>query len=418
MRQHIPHHTPWTYHLPRLTPAPGRLNPRLSAQVENTINSELPPCDDWTPLTIFPILLRVVAIVSGDIFVGPDYCRHDVYLASAIDFTNDITAGAAQIKRWPKFMRSLVVKLKLAPAVTRGQEHRRRMREFLAPMVARRRALMREGEPVPDDLLQWMVEKTAEHGITDVGHLTDMQLLLTLAAIHTTTLAATAMLYDLAVRPEVVRDIRKEIASVLEETDGVMTSQALFNMKLLDSFMRESQRFSPPFVGRSTSKTSQATLMNYADRLTSTDSFRRYVYKPITLKDGTHIPAGTYIETPSLAVLHDPAHYPDPETFNPYRFYDLRTRVDDTPDPNGFRTRESYQFVSVTKENTSFGFGKHACPGRFFAANEIKLIMARVLLQFDVRFPAGVKERYPNFYAGSVSGPDPTGVVEFRRIEV
>lgn len=194
-----------------------------------------------------------MAIVSGDIFVGPDYCRHEVYLASAIDFTNDITAGAAQIKRWPKFMRSLVVRLKLAPAVNRGQEHRRRMREFLEPMVEKRRQLVKEGHPVPDDLLQWMVEKTTEHGITDVGHLTDMQLLLTLAAIHTTTLAATAMLYDLAVRPEVVQDIRKEIASVLEETNGVMTSQALFNMKLLDSFMRESQRFSPPFVGKSTS---------------------------------------------------------------------------------------------------------------------------------------------------------------------
>ncbi|KAG8162698.1 hypothetical protein KVR01_007176 [Diaporthe batatas] len=378
-----------------LTRSLTRLNPRLSAQVENTINSEIPPCKEWTPLTIFPILLRVVAIVSGDIFVGPDYCRHEVYLASAIDFTNDITAGAAQIKRWPKFMRGLVVKLKLAPAVNRGQGHRRRMREFLEPMVAKRRQLMREGHPVPDDLLQWMVEKTGEHGITDVGHLTDMQLLLTLAAIHTTTLSATAMLYDLAMRPEVVHDIREEIASVLEETNGVMTSQALFNMKLLDSFMRESQRFSPPFV----------------------DSFRRYVYKPITLKDGTHIPAGTFIETPSLPVLHDPAHYPDPEVFNPYRFYDLRTK-DGTPDPNGFRTRESYQFVSVTKENTSFGFGKHACPGRFFAANEIKLIMARILLQFDVRFPEGVKERYPNFYVGSVSGPDPAGVVEFRRIEV
>lgn len=117
-------------------------------------------------------------------------------------------------------------------------------------------------------------------------------------------------------------------------------------------------------------------------------------------------------------MLHDPAHYPDPEVFNPYRFYDLRTKAGETPDPNGFRTRESYQFVSVTKENTSFGFGRHACPGRFFAANEIKLIMARVLLQFDVRFPEGVGERYPNFYAGSVSGPDPTGVVEFRRIKV
>lgn len=58
-------------------------------------------------------------------------------------------------------------------------------------------------------------------------------------------------MYDLAVRPEVVEDLRKEIKSILKETDGVMTSSALFNMKLLDSVMRESQRFSPPFTGRS-----------------------------------------------------------------------------------------------------------------------------------------------------------------------
>lgn len=134
------------------------------------------------------------------------------------------------------------------------------------------------------------------------------------------------------------------------------------------------------------------------------------------MKDGTLLPAGTYIETPSLAVLHDPEKYEDPETFNAYRFYDLRTNKD-VPDPNGFRNREQYQFVSVTKENASFGFGKHACPGRFFAANEIKLIMARLLLQFDMRFPPEVKERYPNFYAGSVSGPSPTGIVELKRKE-
>lgn len=97
-----------------------------------------------------------------------------------------------------------------------------------------------------------------------------------------------------------------------------------------------------------------------------------------------------------MAMLHDPDHYTDPETFDAYRFYKIRTQ-NDAPDPNGFKNREQYQFVSVTKENASFGFGKHACPGRFFAANEIKLIMAGLLQQFDVRFPSDVKERYPNF---------------------
>lgn len=59
-------------------------------------------------------------------------------------------------------------------------------------------------------------------------------------------------MYDIAMRPEVTQDIRKEIVTILKGTDGVMTTAALFDMKLLDSFMRESQRFTPPFVGKQT----------------------------------------------------------------------------------------------------------------------------------------------------------------------
>lgn len=132
------------------------------------------------------------------------------------------------------------------------------------------------------------------------------------------------------------------------------------------------------------------------------------------LQDGTVIPAGTFIECHNIPVLHDPAFYKDPDVFDPYRFYNLRTNAA-YPDPNNFRSREQYQFVSVTKENVSFGFGRHACPGRFFAANEIKLLMARFLLEYDVRFPPGVKERYPDWTLGSLMGPNTAGIVEFKR---
>ena len=56
-------------------------------------------------------------------------------------------------------------------------------------------------------------------------------------------------LYDIVAHPEVIPDLREEIKSVLEETDGVMTTQALFRMKLLDSVMRESQRVNPLNMG-------------------------------------------------------------------------------------------------------------------------------------------------------------------------
>lgn len=372
------------------------MNPRLSAEVKRTVNEALPRCQDWTPLEIVPILLHIVAIVSGNLFLGGENARHPAYLNAAIEYTLDSMATVNQINAFPQWLRSIAVRLGFAPALKRVQHHRKELRKLLEPLVKERRQLKKEGQPGREDVLQWMVDKmdgAAAGGEMDMQTLVQGQLLLTVAAIHTTSLSLTAMLYDLASRPELVEDLRKEIASVLAGTDGVMTSQALFDLKLVDSFMRESQRFTPPF----------------------TDSFRRYALKPITLQDGTHIPAGTYIETPSLAVLHDEQYYPDAATFDPYRFYRLRTDKD-VPDPNGFPTRESYQFVSVTKENTTFGFGRHACPGRFFAANEIKLILARILLQYDLRFPEGVQS-YPKFFQGSNCAPNPTGVIELRKVQ-
>lgn len=56
--------------------------------------------------------------------------------------------------------------------------------------------------------------------------------------------------YDIAFHNEVVEDLRQEIRSAVSDANGEMTTQALFQMKLLDSVMRESQRMHPPNVGK------------------------------------------------------------------------------------------------------------------------------------------------------------------------
>ena len=55
--------------------------------------------------------------------------------------------------------------------------------------------------------------------------------------------------YDLAPEPETVEALREEVRGVLADNGGVMTTKALFDMKLMDSVMRESQRLNPPFSG-------------------------------------------------------------------------------------------------------------------------------------------------------------------------
>lgn len=63
------------------------------------------------------------------------------------------------------------------------------------------------------------------------------------------------------------------------------------------------------------------------------------------------------------------------------------------------------QFVGVGTSSLTFGYGRHACPGRFFAVNEIKMIMAQAILQYEVRNVDGVTERYPNKQVGSSVWP-------------
>jgi cytochrome P450 len=190
----------------------------------------------------------------------------------------------------------------------------------------------------------------------------------------------------------VIPELRKEIRDTLAASDGVMTTKALFRMKLLDSVMRESQRVNPSTPAR----------------------FERVVMRNIKLSDGTEIPTGTWIGAAHVETLRNPDYYPDPLTYDPHRFADLRSGA--TADPLGYANTEQYQFISVSKQNLGWGYGRHACPGRFFASNEIKMILVRILLEYDIKLPDGVEGRYPNIVRGMFISVDPTKDILFRKI--
>lgn len=158
-------------------------------------------------------------------------------------------------------------------------------------------------------------------------------------------------------------------------------------MVKLDSFMKESTRFHPP----------------------GATSFNRKVLKGFTLSNGQYIPPGVTVEVASHAVYQDSTLFPDSATFDGFRFWKLRE--------GGVATDHARnQFVTTNEQNLMFGYGRHACPGRFFAANEIKMIVARMLLDFDFKNEGESKVRYPNIEMGRQSTPDPRKVLLFRRV--
>jgi cytochrome P450 len=66
------------------------------------------------------------------------------------------------------------------------------------------------------------------------------------AAIHTTSITLTNVLYDLAANPEYAEVLREEIEHIsAEEPDGKLRKKTMPKLRKLDSFIKESQRINP-----------------------------------------------------------------------------------------------------------------------------------------------------------------------------
>jgi len=125
------------------------------------------------------------------------------------------------------------------------------------------------------------------------------------------------------------------------------------------------------------------------------------------LSDGFVIPKGTTIGVPTQAISMDPDLFDDPETFDAFRFVKLR---------DGAKSDTArFQYAASTLTSMAFGYGRHACPGRFFASNEIKMIMAYLLLNYDFEFPEGQTERPASLPFETQYLPNPSAKVLLRK---
>jgi choline dehydrogenase len=158
-----------------------RINPALDREVHKTVDQILSGHDtNWAAVNIYSKILQIVAIVSGSVFLGPDLCRRPEWVHSSINYTIDLFTGIAKIQQWHPWLRPFGQ----YSAFKSAEEHRRKAREFLRPVIAKRRQM--DGKELPDDMLQWMLNKCEDFGLSDED-MASLQLDLSLVAIHTTT---------------------------------------------------------------------------------------------------------------------------------------------------------------------------------------------------------------------------------------
>ncbi|MCJ1462695.1 hypothetical protein MMC07_001298 [Pseudocyphellaria aurata] len=359
-----------------------QITSHIQEELDFAIDTEIPQSQDYTEVTLRHVLLRLVARTSSRAFVGVPLCRNEEWLKTSIEYTENLMKVVVALRLFPPILHPIVVWI--LPASYKLHHNVRTAQQLLVPVV-------QERNPAPDvdeeirsssTVLESMIDRAHSDYDRDPKSLALRQLLLSFASIHTTSMLIAQTIFDLYAHPEYIPELREEIDQVSVAVDK-FSLRDLDNMSKLDSFIKESQRFNP------------SLLLNWY----------RLACKPLTLSDGHHLPKGTLLAIPAWSILMDPDIISNPEEFDPLRYYRKRLEPAES---------SQYSLGMIDQNHLHFGSGSHACPGRFFAISEMKLILCQLLLYYDFKYPAG-KSRPISLTLEEFIFPDPAAKLLVKR---
>lgn len=199
-----------------------------------------------------------------------------------------------------------------------------------------------------EDLLAAMMNETGHSGkaLSD-SELYDQVLTMVMAGHETTAKSLTWTLHVLAGQPDVAAAVRDELRVVLDGRPPTAADLPLLGLtrRVIDEVVR----LYPP-----------VWLIS-----------RRAVCD--TSLGGYQVPAGALVCISPWTMHRNPAHWPDPERFDPGRF-----------SPAAIAARPSHAYLP-------FGGGPRVCIGRAFALTEAALVLATILPRLDFTHVPGLQ---------------------------
>ncbi|KJZ69767.1 hypothetical protein HIM_10850 [Hirsutella minnesotensis 3608] len=323
--------------------------------------------EQWKTVNGWDMCGSIIARVALRTIVGDSMCRDETLLETTRLFANSLFAAAAVINCTPPALRPFVGPVLALKAKFYGG----RCRKLVKPLIEQRIRLWEKsqagdskGPELPNDFLQWLISRCASHGLEQLD--TD-KIAMRLLAINTMFVFAMSYVFSHAVidmcvspdRSEIMQGIREEVQRAIAATPGGLASrEAVDQLYRADSVLRESMRLSD----------------------VSVVSLPRDVMgeTPLDLGDGILIPPGTRLVYPTQLMHLDPDYHEDPLRFDAFRF----SRQHEGAQTKGEDTRRL--MVTLEPGFLAFGYGKRACPGRWFVAQTLKQALGYLAVNYDV----------------------------------
>ncbi|KAI0407293.1 cytochrome P450 [Xylaria palmicola] len=351
----------------RLTPRIPVLVPMLEKAMKSAFQECFPKADDWTEVTPFELFGRISARMNAPALVGPSFSKDPEWLDTALKYTEHLLETMLVLRMLPVFMQPVVAPL--LPSYWRGRRCVQRARKILSPNIQKLIDANDRGTWDPaystkeedTNVLSWLAGsvKGNERNPDVIVHI---QILLAFASTHTTLIRVTSALYDImSADPSLMDELRSEVETVAVDAKG-WSDMPYDRLHKLDSMLRESQRTSP----------------------TQILGMKRLFKKPHTFSNGIHIPEGTFTSMMVAEIENDPEHTANPEVFDALRSYREKQKLG----LNSVEARE-LDFSAPTRTALGFGYGRTACPGRFFASLIIKMVFVTLLSEYEFKFLPG-----------------------------
>lgn len=361
-----------------LTKALAKITSPLSEEAAIVMRNIIGDSTEWHTLNLNEHISTIVSRMSSRVFMGEELCRDEGWNNACAYYTRKTFEAMMILCVIPRWLRPYIHWV-----LPQCREVRRALiaaRKELDPHIERRQrnkaeALARGEESPFDDAIEWFAQGGSALPPADC------QIALTLAAIHTTTDLLSQTMINIATYPEMFTVLREEIVRVLS-VQGLKKS-ALADLKIMDSFLKETQRMKPILIG-----------------------WRRRALEDVTLSNGTTVKKGNKVVVAATHMWSE-ENYANAKTFNPYRFL---------PKDSG-KEQMSY-LVNTSPNHLGFGHGMHACPGRFFASNEVKIALCHLLLKYDWKLVDGKRPQPVAFGMAYMTNPDAKLLIRRRQEEL
>lgn len=193
-------------------------------------------------------MLHIVSQLSSRVFLGTELCRNPDWLRVTRDYTVDAIRAAQDLRVWPPLTRRWVHWF--IPSCRKLRADLAECKDLVNPILEKRR-LDKESRAAQGlkaheylDAMEWM-EQAAKGQPYDPAI---SQVMMAMAASFSGSDALTQVVFDLCGEPDLVRDLRDEVVSVISKSNW--NKSTIYKLKLMDSVLKESQRIKPAAVGQ------------------------------------------------------------------------------------------------------------------------------------------------------------------------